>query len=130
MCLSTKLSPFSSWVEYMLRVLYCSLLVILISSLRRVKPSSDSKNCVVLVLISPSVLNLQVSTYGKVRHMRSSIIISQFIVKVTTSLYTSELIRTEFNMAKKRNRHSADIKRALKKKLRTNNQRNERAKQS
>jgi len=27
-------------------------------------------------------------------------------------------------MAKQRNRHSADIKRALKKKLRTNNQRN------
>lgn len=32
-------------------------------------------------------------------------------------------------MAKNRNRHSADIKRALKKKLGTNNQRNSRAKQ-
>ena len=32
-------------------------------------------------------------------------------------------------MAKNRNRHSADIKRALKKKLRTNKQRNSRAKQ-
>jgi hypothetical protein len=33
------------------------------------------------------------------------------------------------NMAKNRNRHSADIKRALKKKLRVNNQKNDRAKQ-
>jgi hypothetical protein len=33
-------------------------------------------------------------------------------------------------MAKQRNRHSADIKRALKKKLKTNNQKNSRAPQA
>lgn len=38
-------------------------------------------------------------------------------------MYNKDQIEWSFNMAKQRNRHSADIKRALKKKLKANKQR-------
>lgn len=53
MCLSTNDNPSLSLVEYIVRVLYSSLLAIRISSFRKSMPSSDSKNMLVLVLIGP-----------------------------------------------------------------------------
>lgn len=51
MCLSTNVKP-SLLVEYKARVLYSSLCVIFVNSLRNFMPSSDWKNVLVRVLIA------------------------------------------------------------------------------
>lgn len=56
MCFSTKLSPFASEVEYIVRVLYFSLCVIFMSSFRISTPCSDSENDLTRVLIVPTSL--------------------------------------------------------------------------
>ena len=59
MCLSTNVSPSLSLIEYIVRVLYSLLLVIITSSFRSLIPSSDLKkaaNRVFIVFIMASYL--------------------------------------------------------------------------
>ena len=75
-------------------------------------PSSDLKNVVVRVLMWPHKLYLDYYNY------------TITIVKKPTILHNKLLTDWRNIMAKQRNKHSADIKRVLKRKLKSNKQKN------